>query len=133
MLKQDELTGTDNPRRQLAVLKPVKPISNDAQKIEKNTSLSNEGDAAATPKKGNPRPHYPARAVRKKWEGRVVLLAEVLTSGEVGALKTALSSGHWLLDQAAIRAVRQWSFSPAKLAGVSVSSHVQVPVQFKLR
>ena len=133
LLKHDELTGTDNSRRQLTALKPVKPISHDAQQIEKNTSLSNEGDAAATPKKGNPRPYYPARAVRKKWEGRVVLLAEVLPSGEVGTLKTALSSGHWLLDQAAIRAVRQWNFSPAKLAGVSVSSHVQIPVQFKLR
>ena len=87
----------------------------------------------ASPIAGNPKPLYPVRAVRKGLQGRVVLNVEVLPSGDAGILKTAISSGHWVLDQAAIKAVRQWRFTPAKLAGISVLSYVQVPIQFKLR
>ena len=73
------------------------------------------------------------RAVRKGLQGRVVLKVEVLPSGDAGILKAAISSGHWVLDQAAIKAVLQWQFTPAKLAGISVLSYVHVPIQFKLR
>ena len=94
---------------------------------------SERENADASPIAGNPKPLYPVRAVRKGLQGRVVLNVEVLPSGDAGILKTALSSGHWVLDQAAIKAVRQWQFTPAKLAGISVLSYVQVPIQFKLR
>ena len=94
---------------------------------------SERENADASPIAGNPKPLYPVRAVRKGLQGRVVLNVEVLPSGDAGILKTAISSGHWVLDQAAIKAVRQWQFTPAKLAGISVLSYVQVPIQFKLR
>ena len=87
----------------------------------------------ASPRAGNPKPLYPMRAIRKGLQGRVVLNVEVLPSGDARVLKTAISSGHSVLDQAAIKAVRQWQFTPAKLDGLSVLSYVQVPIQFKLR
>ena len=98
-----------------------------------NSIGSERENADASPIAGNPKPLYPVRAVRKGLQGRVVLNIEVLPSGDAGILETAISSGHWVLDQAAIKAVRQWQFTPAKLAGISVLSYVQVPIQFKLR
>lgn len=81
---------------------------------------------------GNPRPPYPARAVRSGLEGRVVLDVEVLITGQVGEIKIADSSGHGVLDRAAIKGVRKWRFKAARLAGIAVLSQVRVPVQFKL-
>jgi len=98
-----------------------------------NQIALNEGTDHASPVAGNPKPHYPKRAVRKGWQGRVILDVEILSSGSVGVLKTATSSGYWVLDQAAIKAVNKWRFTPARLAGMPVRSHIQIPVHFKLQ
>ena len=122
-----------NSNKQVAAIAPTTYSDYDVRQGATNSVISNEGYSGASPMLGNPKPLYPARAVRKRWQGRVILDVEILPSGTVGGLKTDASSGHWVLDQAAIKAVRQWRFTPARLAGVAVSSHVQVPVQFKLR
>jgi protein TonB len=44
----------------------------------------------------------------------------------------AHGSGHPLLDQAAIAAVRTWTFEPARASGVAVTSEVVVPVRYAL-
>ena len=124
---------TSSSRGQIAAI--VSPRSRNRKLDEGITKSigSERKNADASPIAGNPKPLYPVRAVRKGLQGRVVLNVEVLPSGDAGILKTAISSGHWVLDQAAIKAVRQWQFTPAKLAGISVLSYVQVPIQFKLR
>lgn len=81
----------------------------------------------------NPRPDYPHQAKRMGWEGRVVLRVEVLSNGSVGAVSVAKSSGHELLDEAALEAVRHWKFVPAKRDGTAVSSSVNVPLNFNLK
>ena len=124
---------TGRSKEQIAAI--VSPRSRNHELDEGITrSIGSEREYAnASPIAGNPKPLYPVRAVRKGLQGRVVLNVEVLPSGDAGILKTAISSGHWVLDQSAIKAVRQWQFTPAKLAGISVLSYVQVPIQFKLR
>ena len=124
---------TSSFRGQIAAI--VSPRSRNRKLDEGITkSIGSERENAdASPIAGNPKPLYPVRAVRKGLQGRVVLKVEVLPSGDAGTLKTAISSGHRVLDQAAIEAVRQWQFTPAKLAGISVLSYVQVPIQFKFR
>ena len=44
----------------------------------------------------------------------------------------ALSSGHDMLDQAALKSVRAWRFLPARRFGEAYASWVEFPVRFEL-
>jgi len=102
-----------------------------------------EAPPAATPPAGavvapapladNPPPVYPAAARRRGLQGLVVLLVRVLPDGSAGALSVAESSGHDLLDQAALDAVAGWRFRPALRDGVAVEHDLEVPLRFVLR
>lgn len=81
----------------------------------------------------NPPPTYPERARRLRLEGTVVLAALVDGGGTVDDLAVHASSGHQLLDDAALRAVRGWLFEPGKRGGLPVTMQVLVPVRFALR
>jgi protein TonB len=52
---------------------------------------------------------YPMISRKRKEQGTVVLLIEI-TSGRVSAVEIEKSSGHPPLDEAAIRAVKEWRF-----------------------
>ncbi len=80
----------------------------------------------------NPKPEYPALAKRRQWEGKVILKVRVLADGKATQVSVATSSGHDLLDEAAIEAVSRWHFVPAKQGGQSVDSWVNVPINFNL-
>lgn len=80
----------------------------------------------------NDRPIYPRLARLKGYEGTVLLGVEVGADGRVGALVVKESSNYPILDEAALKAVRKWLFSPAKRGGRPVASHVLVPIRFKL-
>ena len=88
------------------------------------------GEAAQLP--GNPPPRYPARAVRRGWQGRVILDVEVLPSGKTGLVHIAMSSGYPVLDKSAQNAVKKWRFKAARRTGIPYRSKVRVPVQFRL-
>ncbi len=76
---------------------------------------------------------YPRLAKREEWEGTVVLRAQILPSGRVGAVSVQKSSGHSVLDDAAMSAAKAWSFQPATQGGQPVAGTVTFPVQFKLQ
>lgn len=80
----------------------------------------------------NAPPRYPYLARRRGQEGRVVLRVQVTAGGDPAEVQVRWSSGYRLLDDAAIRAVKAWRFSPASRGGISVASSVDVPVSFKL-
>jgi protein TonB len=42
------------------------------------------------------------------------------------------SSGYGVLDQAALRAVKNWRFQPRTMGGVAMAGTVDVPVNFTL-
>jgi protein TonB len=98
----------------------------------KKVNVGSGGLSDATQIPGNPSPRYPSRAVRRGWQGRVILDVEVLPSGKPGAIGIALSSGHGVLDRSARDTVRKWQFKAARRAGIPFRSKVRVPVQFKL-
>lgn len=80
----------------------------------------------------NPPPRYPVVARQLGWEGTVILRVEVLDSGRAGHIQLAHSSGYDSLDQAAVNAVRQWRFVPARVGGQAVNEWVEVPVAYRL-
>ena len=81
----------------------------------------------------NPRPPYPALAVRKGWEGQTILRVQVLPNGRPGAVNVQTSSGRDVLDEAAIEAVKGWTFVPATQGGLAISGWVNVPIVFRLQ
>jgi protein TonB len=80
------------------------------------------------------RPVYPEFARHSGIEGEVILEVEVFEDGSVGAINVlkSLMSGPGGLDEAAIKAVRQWEFQPAKSGGKPVAVWVTFPVTFSL-
>ena len=75
-------------------------------------------------------PAYPQLAARRGWTGTVVLLVEVSADGSVNSVSVETTSGHALLDDAALRAVKGWRFAPARLAGVPATATVRKPIRF---
>jgi protein TonB len=80
----------------------------------------------------NPPPPYPLEARRLKQEGSVLLAAGVDDQGRVTSVSLRQSSGSSLLDESALQTVKTWRFKPARLAGIAVSTKVDIPVRFKL-
>jgi len=81
----------------------------------------------------NPSPVYPLVARRMGWQGKVVLNVEVLENGLPGQIMLQQSSGHDVLDNAALNSVRTWRFVPARHGGVPVARRFLVPIPFILQ
>ncbi|MFO1190256.1 MAG: energy transducer TonB [Alphaproteobacteria bacterium] len=100
--------------------------------------LSAGGGAATAPgyalgSSSNPRPTYPLAARYDGVEGRVMLRVRVDADGLVSGIDIASTSGHAILDRAAVETVSRWRFEPARAGGVRVPGEVDVPIQFRLR
>lgn len=81
----------------------------------------------------NPAPAYPNGARRMGEEGRVLLRVHVSAEGRPIEVQLSRSSGSAALDEAAIAAVRNWRFTPARQGDTPVADWNIVPVDFKLR
>jgi protein TonB len=80
-----------------------------------------------------PRPGYPIIALRRGWEGVVVLRVEVDAGGKPVVVEIEKSSGHRVLDDAARRQVLgHWQFVPALRDGVAVPAVGLVPFDFTI-
>jgi protein TonB len=80
----------------------------------------------------NPEPPYPLAARRRRETGMVLLTVKVTAQGRAAKVELKQSSGHPLLDEAALQAVRSWEFQPARIGSMAVESEIEVPVRFKL-
>jgi TonB family protein len=81
----------------------------------------------------NPPPPYPEEARKLKEEGLAMVRAEVDAQGQVASVVLTQSSGFPLLDEAALKTVQGWQFKPARMAGIAVSTSVNIPVRFRLK
>lgn len=110
-----------------------------AEPAPESAEPAREPAAAPTPEpiRGScPPPHYPKLAERRGWTGTVVLLIDVLPDGSVVDVRVEKSSGHTILDDAALRTVATWRFTPS--GGPARSTHgqavtVRKPIQFGSR
>ena len=76
------------------------------------------------------RPAYPALAIAARVPGPVVLNALISRGGTIENLR--LVSGHPMLVQAAIEAVRQWRYRPYLVNGEPVVVETKITVNFTL-
>ena len=80
----------------------------------------------------NPPPRYPLAARRSGDEGTVMLRVLVTIEGTAARVELDRSSGSASLDGAALEAVRNWRFVPARRGTQNVEDWVRVPVVFRL-
>lgn len=76
---------------------------------------------------------YTRQAIRYGQEGTVTIHTKILPDGTVQQLKLIHSSGHPLLDRAAIAAIRKGVFEPAVHNVLAVDAWVEAPVYFILK
>lgn len=81
----------------------------------------------------NPVPPYPPVAKRLKLQGTVIVRVLVNLEGKPESVHLQKSSGASILDDAAVDAVKHWSFVPARQGNMQISAWVDVPILFRLK
>jgi protein TonB len=81
----------------------------------------------------SPSPRYPASAMRRGEAGTVVVQVQVDAQGQPVSVDVIGRSGSRDLDRAAVEAVSNWHFAPARdAAGNAIAGSLSVPIDFKL-
>jgi protein TonB len=80
----------------------------------------------------NPPPEYPLPARRRRLEGAVVVEVTVLEDGSAGEVRVVEGGEQGLFANAAIQAVKTWTFQPAFRGGKAVRSTERIRFVFKL-
>jgi protein TonB len=75
-------------------------------------------------------PTYPPLARTARIQGRVLLQAQISKSGDIQNLQVI--SGHPMLIQSALDAVKQWKYRPYLLNGEAVEVDTTIEVNFTL-
>ena len=139
------LQDPELPRRQTP--QPVEPVEASFEEIEEPAPVQptpvstreplresvSHAPVVASPRQvpsDCPPPPYPPLAVRRGWTGTVVLLIDVAADGSVTGVHIESSSGHRVLDEAAVQAVRGWRFHPGTLDGEAAALVVRKPIRF---
>jgi len=80
----------------------------------------------------SPPPSYPRLARRYGWEGTAEYLVQIDAQGRATSLVLVHSSGHEILDEAAKKAILEWTFHPGSENGQAVAGELLVPIRFHL-
>lgn len=75
---------------------------------------------------------YPHSAKRRNLEGVVLVEVWIDALGQQTKQLIVNSSGHEVLDNAAIKAITEWQFSRHQAGGLAIAHRVQVPINFEL-
>ncbi|MBK1720752.1 energy transducer TonB [Thiocystis violacea] len=79
-----------------------------------------------------PRPDYPREAARAGQEGWVKLEFTITTQGRVESPRVLSSRPRKVFDRAALKAIRQWRFTPKTVDGRPVSRRATQVIEFSL-
>ena len=99
------------------------------------TTLYARGSSESDGKTGkyqNFPPQYPFLAERNGWQGVVVLKALIEKEGKPSKVLLETSSGHRILDDAALKTVKQWKFTAGRIGAMNVSTWIKIPIRFVL-
>ena len=83
--------------------------------------------------RSNPQPAYPRIAQREGWEGTVLLRIMVTPDGHAATVIVQKSSGHSVLDDAAIEAAKAGTYEPATQGGKPVAGWATRRFSFNLQ
>jgi protein TonB len=114
------------PPAPAAVPAPPAPPSPPAPKVEEPITEATANAAYLN----NPKPDYPGVASRNGWGGTVILRVRVLADGHAEGVEVKKSSGRKVLDEAAIAAVKRWTFVPSKRGSTPIDGWATVPIVF---
>jgi protein TonB len=134
-LPREKPSATPTPKRRAAARSQPAPPASSRQTPPGRTGAAAAAGPASTARpryRSNPSPVYPTEARRLRQQGQVLLSVDVSAEGRAVGVALKQSSGFPLLDQAAMAAVRRWSFEPARVGGLPVASRAEVPVRFRL-
>ena len=123
IMRQNTVALPGEPAPVVAAAPVARPVEQAAAEIEPDYHASYL----------NNRLTYPLAARRMGIQGRVVLNVEVLAAGVAGQINVQQSSGHEILDKAALESVKSWRFVPARRAGQPFTKWFAVPIQFSLQ
>ncbi len=103
----------------------------------KNSKTNNglwwgKGFVSPPERKDNQLPDYPALAKRNNIEGNVKLSFLINRSGKVEEVRLLKSSGHGILDKAAIDYSKDIIFEPAKKGDTTISTWYSMDIDYKL-
>jgi TonB family protein len=73
-----------------------------------------------------PRPEYPQWAKKQRFEGSGIAEIHIKPDGSVASVNMLRSTGHKILDQAAMRGSLGWRFRPHSV------TIVRVPIQYRM-
>jgi len=80
----------------------------------------------------NPPPAYPRMLLKRGVEGSVLVRARVQDDGRCSQVLLKESSGFRQFDEAALSAVRDWRFVPARQGTQTVVAWVDIPIAFRI-
>ena len=107
-------------------------ISSGSPAIPAPTPVATTGGQATLPRAlSTVKPDYPVAAKSAHIEGDVTIQAEIDVTGKVIGMKVV--SGPALLQNAALSALQQWKYEPAKLDGQPVAGRMVVTLKFRLQ
>lgn len=114
---------------------PVQPEADDSEEIESAAGeTASPVETEAMPLYSmNPEPGYPKMARKRGYQGTVLLNVLVNKEGTVENLWLSKSSGYKILDNAAIKAVKDWTFEPGRRGDEAIEMWVEIPVIFEIK
>lgn len=111
----------------------IMPMAEAQVELGKATSLGSGGDDSDVVPLVRIDPTYPPKAKQRKIEGYVDIEFSISPAGTVENPKVIGANPRTIFEQAALRAVRRWRYSPKVVDGEPVSRHgVQVRIRFGL-
>jgi protein TonB len=117
-----------SPRLPQAIASAMSPAAG-AAPVAEPTLEAPRADAAYL---RNPPPAYPKMLLKRGVEGSVLVRAQVLDDGRCSRVQLKESSGFRLFDEAALTAVKDWRFVPARQGAQTVMAWVDVPIDFRI-
>ncbi len=137
---QQQQTSSETAVAQKAAVKQEQPAPESmANEVSKASEVGHNNNASGVVGPvydaeylHNPKPVYPPVARRMKLEGTVIVHVLVNPAGKPEIVRLGKSSGAAVLDQAALSAVQNWSFIPARQGSKPVSAWVDIPIHFHL-